>query len=50
MSIYKVPVIAGDGIGPEIIDEGKKVIEAVGDIDGFSINWVDLPYGADHYL
>ena len=50
MSIYKVPVIAGDGIGPEIIDEGKKVIEAVGDIDGFSINWLDLPYGADHYL
>ena len=25
---YKVPVIAGDGIGPEVIAEGKKVIRA----------------------
>ena len=50
MAVHKIPVIPGDGIGPEIIAEGKKVIEAVGDIDGFSINWLDLPYGSDHYL
>ena len=25
---YKIPVIPGDGVGPEVIVEGKKVIEA----------------------
>jgi len=28
---YKVPVIPGDGIGPEIIAEGRKVLEAAGE-------------------
>ena len=47
---YKVPVIPGDGIGPEIIEEGKKVIEAASDKHGFSIDWIEFPLGAAHYL
>jgi isocitrate/isopropylmalate dehydrogenase len=50
MSQYKVPVIAGDGIGPEIIAEGKKVIDAAGEAYGFDVEWIDYPHGADHYL
>ncbi len=50
MATYKVPVIGGDGIGPEIVLEGKKVIEAVGEADGFEVEWIDYPFGADHYL
>jgi isocitrate/isopropylmalate dehydrogenase len=47
---YKVPVIPGDGIGPEIVAEGKKVLEAAGDKYGFSIDWIEFPLGAEHYL
>ncbi len=47
---YKVPVIPGDGIGPEIIAEGKKVLEATGDKHGFSIDWIEFPLGAENYL
>jgi len=47
---YKVPVVPGDGIGPEIIAEGRRVLEAVSDKHGFSIDWIEFPLGAEHYL
>ena len=34
MKTYKIAVIAGDGIGPEVIAEGVKVLSAVAEIDG----------------
>ncbi|KGK98416.1 3-isopropylmalate dehydrogenase [Methanococcoides methylutens] len=50
MAQYKVPVLPGDGIGPEIIAEGKKVIDAAGEKFGFDVDWTEYPHGADHYL
>jgi isocitrate/isopropylmalate dehydrogenase len=50
MTQYKIPVIPGDGIGPEIIREGRKVLEAAGERFDFDIEWVEYPHGADHYL
>lgn len=50
MASYKVPVIPGDGIGPEIIAEGRKVLDAAGERFGFDIEWIEYPLGADHYL
>lgn len=50
MTQYKIPVIPGDGIGPEIVAEGKKVIDAAGEKFGFDVEWVEFPQGADHYL
>lgn len=50
MTQYKVPTIGGDGIGPEIIREGQKVIDAAGEVFGFDVDWIDFPHGADHYL
>jgi tartrate dehydrogenase/decarboxylase/D-malate dehydrogenase len=47
---YKIPVIPGDGIGPEIVAEGQKVLEAAADKHGFSIDWVNFDLGAEHYL
>jgi isocitrate/isopropylmalate dehydrogenase len=47
---YRIPVIPGDGIGPEIIAEGKKVLEAAADKHGFSIDWISYPLGSEHYL
>lgn len=50
MTQYKIPVIPGDGIGPEIIREGRKVLETAGEKFGFDIDWIEYPHGADHYL
>ncbi|MGB6370955.1 MAG: isocitrate/isopropylmalate family dehydrogenase [Atribacterota bacterium] len=48
--MYNIALIPGDGIGPEIIREGKKVIEAASSKYGLEINWIEYPFGAEHYL
>ncbi|MBN1455538.1 MAG: isocitrate/isopropylmalate dehydrogenase family protein [Methanomicrobia archaeon] len=50
MRSYKIAVLRGDGIGPEIIDEGIKVLEAVSEPEGFELDWIEYPQGADHFL
>ena len=47
---YNVPVIPGDGIGPEIVAEGCKVLEAAADKYSFSLHWKEYSLGAEHYL
>jgi len=47
---YDVPVIPGDGIGPEIVAEGQKVLETAAEKHGFGLEWIEYPLGADHYL
>ncbi|MFP4175198.1 MAG: isocitrate/isopropylmalate dehydrogenase family protein [Halobacteriales archaeon] len=48
--MHEIPVIKGDGIGPEIVEAGKTVLEAASDARNFGIDWREYPYGADHYL
>ena len=48
--MYNIALIPGDGIGPEIIREGKKIIEATSSKYGLEINWIEFPFGAEHYL
>ena len=50
MKTYKIPIIAGDGVGPEVIAEGRRTLEAAGRAYGFDIEWKEYPYGAEHYL
>ncbi|MFT7618052.1 MAG: 3-isopropylmalate dehydrogenase [Planctomycetota bacterium] len=47
---YKIAVVAGDGIGPEVVDEGLKVLRTAADLGGFDFETKDYPWGADHYL
>ena len=47
---FNVAVIAGDGIGPEVIAEAKKVASAAASTEGASFEWVEYPFGAAHYL
>jgi len=47
---YKIAVFGGDGIGPEVIREGKKVLEAVSERENFELQWIDYPNGGEHYL
>lgn len=49
MASYRVAVIAGDGIGKEVIPIGQQVIDAaVG--EGSEIEWVSFPWSTDYYL
>jgi 3-isopropylmalate dehydrogenase len=45
---YRIGVIEGDGTGPEVVREGLKVMEAVG--NGFETELVPFDLGADRYL
>jgi 3-isopropylmalate dehydrogenase len=47
---HTVAVIPGDGIGPEIIAEGRKVLDAAAARYGFGIEWVEHDIGAERYL
>jgi len=47
---YKIAVFPGDGVGPELINEGIKVIEKAAELDKFEIEWSNYPHGAEHYL
>ena len=46
---YKVAVVAGDGIGPEIMAEAKKVLDAAGDVFDFKIEYKDELIGGIAY-
>jgi 3-isopropylmalate dehydrogenase len=47
---YKIAVIPGDGVGPEVTDEGLKVLERASKLFGFTYTTKTYPFGADHYL
>jgi len=47
---YKIAVFPGDGIGPELIESGIKIIRKSAELDKFEIEFVKYPYGAEHYL
>lgn len=42
---YKIAVIPGDGIGPEIVTEARKVLDAAGKRYGFSLDYQELLMG-----
>lgn len=51
MNVYDIAVIAGDGIGPEVLREGKRVLERVAELDGgFRFHFTDYPWGCEYYL
>lgn len=51
MENYKIAVIPGDGVGPEVVDEGIKVLKKVAELDGtFSFEFETFPWGCEYYL
>ena len=51
MKTYRIAVIPGDGIGPEVMTEAVKVLNHVSKLDGsfdFSFTW--FPWGCEYYL
>ena len=50
MQTHKIAVIAGDGIGPEVINEGIKVLNAVAEVDkSFKFDFTFYPWGCEYY-
>lgn len=47
---FKVAVIGGDGIGPEVVEASIPAIERAAQSCGGELEWERLPYGADHFL
>ena len=51
MTTYSMAAIPGDGIGPEVIAEGIRVLDAVAAMDGgFRFDWSTFPWGCEYYL
>lgn len=51
MNVYDIAIIAGDGIGPEVLREGRRVLERVAELDGgFRFHFTDYPWGCEYYL
>ena len=50
MAEHKVAVIPGDGVGLEVIVEGRKALEAVAGVtDGLSFQFTEFPWGSEFY-
>jgi tartrate dehydrogenase/decarboxylase / D-malate dehydrogenase len=50
MKTFTIAVIAGDGVGTEVIPEGKRVLEAAGKKHDVSFAFQDFDWGAGHFL
>jgi 3-isopropylmalate dehydrogenase len=50
MASYDIGIIPGDGIGPEVLREGLKVLDAVAAESGFTYKPVQYPYSGEYYL
>ena len=48
--IYKIAIIPGDGIGPEVIREGCKVLDVVSKKHSFSLAKTEFDFGGGRYL
>src|SRR5689334_1387606 len=46
---YRIAVIAGDGIGKEVVPEGQRVLEAAGRRFGFALAWDEKPWSCEYY-
>ena len=50
MKEYRIAVIAGDGIGPEVINESVKVLKRIAELDGtFFFRFDMFPWGCEYY-
>ena len=51
MKRYQIAVIAGDGIGPDVVAEGIKLLDCVAAADGgFRFSYTHFPWGCEYYL
>jgi tartrate dehydrogenase/decarboxylase/D-malate dehydrogenase len=49
MAHHRIAVIGGDGIGPEVIDQAIRAVDAAGKKHGATFEWNRLPWGSALY-
>ena len=50
MNTYRIAVIAGDGIGQEVIPAGMDVMKIAASQGGFRCDFTEFPWGCAFYL
>ena len=50
MKTHKIAVIPGDGTGPEVVNEGLKVMQAAASKFGFKYETHHYNFGGERYL
>lgn len=51
MRNYQIGVIPGDGIGPEVVTEGLKVLKSIEKVDSsLNFTFTEFPWGCEYYL
>ncbi len=51
MKNYKIAVVAGDGVGPEVLAEGIKVLKRISQLDPEIVfAFTEFPWGCEYYL
>jgi tartrate dehydrogenase/decarboxylase / D-malate dehydrogenase len=50
MTTYRVAVIPGDGIGPEVTALAIEAVDAAADRSRCRLDWHHFPWGSDHYF
>lgn len=51
MKTFKIALIPGDGIGPEVVSEGVKVLKRIEKLDpSISFSFTEFPWGCEYYL
>ena len=43
---HRIAVLAGDGVGPEVVDEARRCVDEL----ELEIEWSDLDWGSDHWV
>lgn len=51
MNIYKIAIIGGDGVGPEVCREGRKVLNKIAELEKeIRFEFEEFPWGCEYYL
>ena len=50
MTIYKIALIPGDGIGQEVVPEGVRALERLSGDHGFEMVFTEFPFSCNYYL
>jgi len=49
MTVVKIAVIPGDGIGKEVIPEGKRILETAGALYDIQFDWTEFDWNCERY-
>src|SRR5581483_165386 len=50
MKTFTIAVIAGDGVGKEVVPQGKRVLKAIGKTYDIEFAFQDFDWGSEHYF